>query len=123
VRVVTTAAADVGHWSAHPWRARSLRVLVYAAPIACSVGVAQSAAALVRPPTNSLWVFLLWWAVISLAATVVGSGFYRLSSRLLPLGALLQLSLVFPDEAPSRFRLAMRTGTVEELEERLRLMG
>ena len=29
-------------------------------------------------------------------------------------------SLVFPDEAPSRFRLALRSGTVEELQERLR---
>ena len=43
-------------------------------------------------------------------------------AALLPLGALLNLSLVFPDEAPSRFRLALGTGTVETLEQRLGLM-
>jgi hypothetical protein len=33
---------------------------------------------------------------------------------------LLELALAFPNEAPSRFRLALATGTVEELEARLR---
>ena len=53
-------------------------------------------------------------------ATVVVSVLYACTRRLLPLGALLNLSLVFPDEAPSRFRLALGTGTVETLEQRLR---
>ena len=44
---------------------------------------------------------------------------YALTRRLLPLGALLGLSLVFPDEAPSRFRLALAADTVESLERRL----
>ena len=69
----------------------------------------------------SLWVFLVWWLAMSLSATAVVSLVYALSRRLLPLGALLELSLVFPDESPSRFKLALRTGTVESLEERLRL--
>ena len=43
----------------------------------------------------------------------------RITRRLLPLAALLKLSLVFPDEAPSRFRVAMRSGTVETLRERI----
>ena len=57
---------------------------------------------------------------MSLSATAVVSLVYAVSRRLLPLGALLDLSLVFPDESPSRFKLALRTGTVESLEERLR---
>ena len=56
---------------------------------------------------------------MSLSATAVVSLVYSVSRRLLPLGALLDLSLVFPDESPSRFKLALRTGTVESLEERL----
>ena len=71
-------------------------------------------------PTKSLWVFLAWWLAMSLSATGVVSLIYAVSRRLLPLGALLDLSLVFPDESPSRFKLALRTGTVESLEERLR---
>ena len=34
-----------------------------------------------------------------------------LMRRLLPLSALLRLTLVFPDHAPTRFRVALRTGT------------
>ena len=115
------AAAD-GHqprWSAHPWRARGLRLLVYVLPIAGSLAFVRVATAVVGVPTRSLWVFLLWWLAMSLSATAVVSLVYSVSRRLLPLGALLDLSLVFPDESPSRFKLALRTGTVESLEKRL----
>ena len=107
-------------WSAHPWRARGLRLLVYALPIAGSLAFVRLATSVVAVPTASLWMFLLWWLGMSLAATGVVSLVYAVSRRLLPLGALLDLSLVFPDESPSRFKLALRTGTVESLEERLR---
>ena len=45
----------------------------------------------------------------------------RAARRLLPLAALLQLSLVFPDQAPSRFQAALGSGRVGQLEERLAL--
>ena len=115
------AAAD-GHqhrWSAHPWRARGLRLLVYALPIAGSLVFVRLATEIVGVPTKSLWLFLGWWLAMSLSATGVVSLIYAVSRRLLPLGALLDLSLVFPDESPSRFKLALRTGTVESLEARL----
>jgi len=109
-------------WSAHPWRARAVRLLVYAIPVALSLAFVHVATSITSPPTASLWVYLLWWLSISLGATVVVSLVYAVSRRLLPLGALLDLSLVFPDEAPSRFQLALRTRTVESLVERLRLL-
>src|SRR5919206_1820276 len=118
-------AADDGatrRWAAHPWRARALRLLVYALPIAGSLGFVRLLTTFVAVPTASLWVYLAWWLGISLAATLVVTALYSLTRRLLPIGVLLNLSLVFPDEAPSRFRLAMSTGTVETLEERLALM-
>ena len=99
---------------------RGLRVLVYAVPIAGSLAFVRAATSVMGVPTRSLWVFLLWWLAMSLSATAVVSLVYAVSRRLLPLGALLDLSLVFPDESPSRFKLALRTGTVESLEERLR---
>jgi hypothetical protein len=116
-----TAAEDtrVRRWSAHPWRARAVRLLVYSLPIIASLGFVQLVTAFTGVPTSSLWVFLAWWLGISALATVVVSVGYALTRRLLPLGALLGLSLVFPDEAPSRFRIALRAGTVESLEERL----
>ena len=91
-------------------------------PIAFSLVFVHIASSFAGAPTDSLWVFLLWWLAMSLVATVVVSFVYAICRRLLPLGALLQLSLVFPDEAPSRFHLALRSGTVDSLEERLRLM-
>ncbi len=113
---------DRRRWAARPWRARGVRLLVYALPIAGSLGFVQLVTAITGVPTSSLWVFLLWWLAVSLAATVVVAVMYAFVRRLLPLGALLELSLVFPDEAPSRFKLALRSGTVDSLEERLRLM-
>ena len=118
------AAADLHQprWAAHPWRARGLRLLVYALPIACSLAFVRLVTSVTGVPTGSLWIFLLWWLAMSLTATAVVSLVFTLSRRLLPLGALLTLSLVFPDESPSRFRLALRSGTVESLEKRLRQM-
>jgi HD domain-containing protein len=109
-------------WSAHPWRARGLRLLVYALPIAGSIGFVRLATSVLGAPTGSLWFFLAWWLGISLSATAVVSALYALTRRLLPLGALLGLSLVFPDEAPSRFRVAMASATAESLEQRVSLM-
>src|SRR5919199_4002367 len=114
--------APARRWAAHPWRARALRVLVYALPIAGSLGFVRLVTAFVAVPTASLWLYLAWWLGISLAATLVVSALYAVPRRLLPIGVLLNLSLVFPDEAPSRFKLAMSTGTVESLEARLALM-
>jgi len=106
----------------HPWRARGVRLLVYGLPIALSFGFVHMVTALTSTPTGSLWLFLCWWLAVSLAATAVVSGVYMLTRRLLPLGALLELSLVFPDGAPSRFGVALRRGTVASLEERVRLL-
>src|ERR671935_79200 len=117
-----TAAKEtqMRRWAAHPWRARAVRLLVYSLPIAASVGFVQLVTAVTGVPTSSLWLFLAWWLGISGLATLVVSVGYALTKRLLPLGALLGLSLVFPDEAPSRFRIALAAGTVSSLEERLR---
>ncbi len=116
---MTAERADGRRWSAHPWAARGLRLLVFGLPILASVAFVQTLTSFTGAPTNSLWVFLGWWFGVSLLASGVVSVLYALTRRLLPLGALLGLSLVFPDEAPSRFRLALAAGTVESLERRL----
>ncbi|HWJ31399.1 MAG TPA: hypothetical protein VNR59_03580, partial [Gaiellaceae bacterium] len=116
---MTAAGAIGGRWSAHPWAARLLRVLAFGLPILASVGLVQFLTTLTGVPTSSLWVFLAWWFGVSIAASVVVSGLYSLTRRLLPLSGLLGLALVFPDEAPSRFRLALAAGTVESLQVRL----
>ena len=117
---MTAAGIHGGRWSARPWAARGLRLAVFGLPILASVAVVQAVTSFTGVPTSSLWVFLGWWLGVSILASVVVSALYALTRRLLPLSGLLGLSLVFPDEAPSRFRLALATGTVESLQERLR---
>jgi hypothetical protein len=70
-------------------------------------------------PTSSFWLFLLWWVGLSALATAVLVLGDRLSRKALPLVALLKLSLVFPDRAPSRLRTALRAGTVQSLQQRI----
>lgn len=117
---MSAAGVNGGRWSAHPWAARALRLAVFGLPILASVALVQLLTSFTGVPTSSLWVFLGWWFGVSVFASVVVSALYALTRRLLPLSGLLGLSLVFPDEAPSRFRLALASGTVESLAERLR---
>ena len=111
--------ATAGRWSARPLQAACVRAFVFLAPIALSIAFVHIVSRVVPAPTSSWWLFLLWWGLLSGLATGVLMGADRLSRRLLPLVALLKLSLVFPDRAPSRFRTALRAGTVETLEQRI----
>lgn len=62
---------------------------------------------------------VLWWvltiAVASAAATVVD----RFARKFLPLSTLLKMSMLFPDEAPTRLRVARRSGSMSELKRRV----
>ncbi|MBA3843753.1 MAG: hypothetical protein H0X39_14270, partial [Actinobacteria bacterium] len=122
----STAAATVqvqempaARWAGHPNQARALRVGLYLAPLVGSIVFVHFASQVVPAPTGSLMLFLAWWVGLSLLATGVLVLVDRVMRRLLPLAALLKLSLVFPDEAPSRFKVALRSGSVESLAERL----
>ena len=56
---------------------------------------------------------------MTVLATLVLGLADRALRRLLPVAALFKLSLVFPDRAPSRFRTAIRSGTVRQLQRQL----
>ena len=106
-------------WRARPGLATAIRLLALCGPVAISVAVVFLAARTAGPPDGSRASYVAWGVALSGAATVSLVAAGRLSRRLLPLAALMRLSLVFPDSAPSRFRTALRTGTVATLEERL----
>jgi putative nucleotidyltransferase with HDIG domain len=106
-------------WEGRPWVAALVRTFVLVAPIAASVVFVHVVSRLVAPPSGSTALYIGWWVGLSALATVVLIGIDRLTRRLLPLAALLKLALVFPDEAPSRFRAALSAGTTEGLEQRL----
>jgi cold shock CspA family protein len=114
---VPTAAAR--RWRGRPVQAALIRAVAFIAPIAASVGFVDLASRVAPAPLSSLWAYLLWWLWLSTAATLVLMGVDWLARRLLPLAALLKLSLIFPDQTPSRFKTAMRAGSIKNLESRM----
>ncbi len=86
-------------------------------PIAASVAVTRLAARIVPRP-HGMAASITWWVAILCIATITVIAIERITRRLAPLAALLKLSLVFPDRAPSRFSVALRSGTVRQLQDR-----
>ena len=58
--------------------------------------------------------------LIVIAVAVVGSvAASRLTSRLMPLVVLLKMTMIFPDKAPSRLKVARRTTSMSDIKARL----
>ncbi|MDQ1600826.1 MAG: hypothetical protein QOD68_2300 [Actinomycetota bacterium] len=112
-------------WQRRSAGARALRWAVLCAPVGASVGAAWAVHGqlpAVRGPLDRLWQLL----VLGLVSTVVVVLVDRLARRLLPLVTLLDLSMLFPDQAPSRLavaRNAIRRRPIEEQLARVRDAG
>jgi HD-GYP domain-containing protein (c-di-GMP phosphodiesterase class II) len=106
-------------WGRRPALSRALRVAVFAGPIAGSFGVAALLSH-VLPRADSVGTRVLWIVVIVVASLVTLVALERAARQLLPLAALLNLSLTFPDKAPARFAVARRTGKPSDLQASLR---
>ena len=114
-----TGGAGEQRWVGRPWIARLVRTMVVVVPFAASVVAAYVLSrALPAAPGTALLVARL--LAIAVAATVVLRLVDVVMRRLLPLATLLDLTLVFPDQAPSRYRMALRNGASNvELQERI----
>ncbi|MGD9996569.1 MAG: HD-GYP domain-containing protein [Ilumatobacteraceae bacterium] len=107
-----------GRWTGHPWAARAIRALVYLVPFTVSVGVAIVLGWTV-PSAPSTAVAVLRFIAISVVSTTVLFLVDRLTRRLLPLAALFDLTLIFPDQAPSRYSIALRASSTTQLKKLL----
>ena len=104
-----------GHWAL----AALVRAAVFALPLGASVAAGAATSRLLPRPVG--WTGIVaWWVALLGIVTLVMVVVERLARRLLPLAALLKLSLIFPDQAPSRFRMAVRAGGTRKLEQRLK---
>lgn len=103
-------------WAGKPLVSGSIRALVVIAPVVASWGMSRLLSAFYwRPPgLAGLVVWLLQLVVVG-SAVVMLTG--RAMRRLLPLATLYSLSVAFPDQAPSRFRVALRSGNVRAMQE------
>ncbi|MHB8325411.1 MAG: HD-GYP domain-containing protein, partial [Candidatus Dormibacteria bacterium] len=109
-------------WTSRPWLGRGVQAAVVVTPVAVSAGVATVASRLIqRPPDPGGLVF--WWVAVSLSSLAALFATERVMRQLLPLAALLKISMIFPDHAPARFALARRNRRPEEVVNRLRLLG
>jgi HD-GYP domain-containing protein (c-di-GMP phosphodiesterase class II) len=92
-----------------------VRAAVLVVPAVCGAG---AGIALGRGLSGRI-VPALATAVALGVSALVAVGVETLARRLLPLAALLKLSLAFPDRAPSRFRVARQAGNTRVLRDRV----
>lgn len=105
-------------WRARPVQSALLRAFVLLVPLAVGVGVAAFISRVLPRPTDT--AVIGWWVLILVASALSAMLAERLMRRLVPLAVLLRFTLIFPDRAPSRFRMARRVGSIRNLEERVR---
>ena len=94
--------------------ATTLRVLVYVLPILLAVATTILLGRVLPRPTT-WWQAVLWWSAVVAGTLFVLVSTDHIFRRILPLAALFELSLVFPDRAPERFRVWRRGGSVAQL--------
>ena len=97
-----------GSWQQRRAASFGVRALAVILPLVAGC-LAAVIANRVLPDAHHLITVILRTLVIVVASMLVIGVLDRSVRRLLPLATLLQLSLVFPDQAPSRLRIAMRS--------------
>ncbi len=107
-----------GRWHRRAVGAIVLRAVVVAGPVLASIGAA-SAVRSELPPTASLAGRAGHLLVLLAVSTAVLVLVDRLARRALPLVTLLNLSMLFPDRAPSRLRVAREAVRRRPIEEQL----
>ncbi len=108
-----------GSWTGRPALGWALRILAVALPVLGSATITWVVANNWTPPLDTP-ARIVWWCGLVVVATASLLCIDRFARRLLPLATLLQMSLIFPDAAPSRFAVALRTGTTKQLERKLK---
>lgn len=102
-------------WKQRRTAAASIRFIVLLAPVAVSVGASLAITRLVPAPVDHL-VRVVWLVGIVVVCSFLAWPARRLLRRLLPLAALFEMSLLFPGEMPTRWKVARDAGSIKHLE-------
>ena len=97
-------------WRTRPGLARAVRIAILAIPFVGVTFAAWQFNQLLGDPATLIEA-VARWAALSVVSTLALISIDRSARQFLPLSTLLQLSIVFPDHAPSRFKMALRRGT------------
>ena len=105
-------------WRARPVLAGAIRAAAFVVPLGASIitGIALGA---ILPRAGSWPVAVLFWAFVIATSTVALFVVDRLTRRLLPVATLLKLSMLFPDRAPSRYKIARKAAGTRALADEL----
>ena len=87
-----TPTAPKGEWRRRPFLSWGLRALIFAIPVGFAFGVALLLSRTL-PRANSPWTAALWMSVGAVGSLLTLVVFERAARRLLPLAALLNVSL------------------------------
>ncbi len=102
-------------WRSHERGARLLQIGLIVAPIALAL-LASFAAARYLPHERIGMPRIIWWFAMAVLTIAIVRLTERLLRRVVPLVSLLRLNLAFPDDAPNRFRAALRRPSARQLE-------
>src|ERR1700726_3995276 len=118
-RPPTPDTVPAGHqWQRRPVLSLLVRAAVVAVPAVVAIP-AGTAMGRVLPRPNGFAGAALSFATVTLVMLVTIIALERAGRRLLPLAALLNLSMLFPDRAPKRFAVARRVGKPRDLQRQL----
>jgi HD-GYP domain-containing protein (c-di-GMP phosphodiesterase class II) len=113
-----TPEAKGESWAERPRLGAALAVAIAGVPVLGALGAAFVLHQVVPIPEETPGIVIRVVAIL-LAALLVLIVVERGTRRLAPLAALLRMSLLFPDQAPSRFSTALRSGNSKQLADRV----
>ena len=109
-------------WRSRPLLSFGLRAFVFITPMAVGFMVVAVVASVWKRPVQ-VPSLVGWWVLITVVGLAALFVTERATRRLLPLAALLRLSLLFPDHAPGRFAVARRAARPKQILRQLEAMG
>ena len=109
-------AQEETRWESRRFAAWSLRAGIIIAPVIAAVVVMAIVSRVVpRPRSGSLALVAGWWVLVLASSVIALWVADRAARRLTPLAALLDLAVLFPGRAPTRFAVARKAGDLRSL--------
>lgn len=105
-------------WQTHRVLAWVIRIALFLLPIVAGLVVSYQVATRLSDG-DSVGAVLVWWTAVIGSALLSAYIIERLLRGLVPVTTLLRLSLAFPDKAPSRFSVMLRSFTTRSIGRRL----
>ena len=111
---LSEGTATTRAWQQQRFAAWFLSAAIFLAPIATSWLAVRLLSSRFFQPDG--FIGLVFWAAQAVVvAVLVSFATQRIGRQLVPLTFLLRMTLVFPDHAPSRFKVALRSGTLNRI--------